>query len=273
VLVSVIIPTFNRAAFVHEAVASVLAQRGASYELIVVDDGSTDGSADSLRQTYGDALRVVRTANHGVAAARNRGIAESRGEVVAFLDSDDLWEPDKLKMQAERLSTDPSLEICQVNEIWIRNGVRVNPPAHYRKAGGWIFEASLRHCLISPSAVLLRRRLLQRVGGFDESLPVCEDYDLWLRIARDTQVELIDLPLVIRRGGHADQLSHSRWGMDRFRVIALRKLLADGDLTTPQRRAAVAVLREKCRILAVGAAKRGRREDADHYTALAQDAA
>lgn len=269
-LVSVIIPTYNRGALVREAVASVRAQRGMDdYEVIVVDDGSTDATATALHCEFGDTIRVLRTENRGVAAARNCGVAASSGTLIAFLDSDDLWLPDKLAAQVAFLASRPQAEICQSDEIWVRNGVRVNACAHHRKPSGDIFAASLRLCLVSPSAVMLRRNLFERVGGFDESLPACEDYDLWLRIGRDTAVWLIERPLVIKRGGHADQLSRRFWGMDRFRVAALARLLAAGTLALPQRRAAAAVLAEKCFILAAGAVKRGRLDEAERYRRLA----
>jgi glycosyltransferase involved in cell wall biosynthesis len=269
VLVSVIIPTFNRRAVVCEAVASVCAQRGAEFETVVVDDGSADGTAGALGGEFGARVRVLRTENRGVAAARNLGVAASRGEMIAFLDSDDRWLPQKLASQVTFFMQHPDAQVCQTEEIWVRNGVRVNPCAHHRKPSGDIFEASLRRCLVSPSAVMLRRALFERVGGFDESLPACEDYDLWLRIAGATPVWLIDRPLVIKRGGHADQLSRRFWGMDRFRVASLVGLLTQGNLDGARRGAAVAALTEKCAILAQGAARRGRHEEAARYVTIA----
>ena len=269
-LTSVIIPTHNRRALVREAVASVLAQRGATFELIVVDDGSTDGSAAALEAEFGSALQVIRTPNCGVSAARNTGVARSRWEVIAFLDSDDTWLPDKLAVQVSFLSAHPEVEICQTEELWIRSGRRVNPRRRHRKPSGTIFEPSLRLCLVSPSAVAMRRTLFDRVGGFDESLPACEDYDLWLRIAVDTPVVLIDQHLVVKRGGHADQLSRRFWGMDRFRVRSLRRLLDAGRLDDDRRAAVQTVLEEKCAILAAGAARRGRHDEAGDYRRLAE---
>jgi GT2 family glycosyltransferase len=266
--VSVVIPTFNRRELVRQAVASVCAQRAAECEIIVVDDGSADGTAEALRAEFGAQIRLIRTENRGVAAARNLGVASSRGELIAFLDSDDLWLPDKVAAQLAFCAEHPGAAICQTEEIWMRNGVRVNPCAHHRKPSGDIFEPSLRLCLVSPSAVMLRRSLFEGVGGFDESLAVCEDYDLWLRIARNTPVWLVDRALVVKRGGHADQLSHQLWGMDRFRVAALVRLLAQGDLSPVQHRATLAVLAEKCQILAQGAARRGRHAEAEAYRAL-----
>jgi glycosyltransferase involved in cell wall biosynthesis len=269
VLISVIIPTFNRRAVVGEAVGSACAQQGADFEVIVVDDGSTDGTALALEDAFGARIHMLRTENRGVAAARNLGVARSRGALIAFLDSDDLWLPGKLAAQIELFEQHPDIQICQTEEIWLRNGVRVNPCGHHRKPHGDIFEPSLRLCLVSPSAVLLQRSLFERTGGFDEGLPACEDYDLWLRIARDTPVWLIDRPLVVKRGGHADQLSRRFWGMDRFRVAALARLLTDGQLDDRRRTATAAVLAEKCAILAHGAARRGRHEEAERYHTLA----
>jgi len=268
VLVSVIIPTFDRCAFVRQAVASVCAQGDLGLEIIVVDDGSTDDTAAVLEREFGSRIRVLGTENQGVAAARNRGVAASRGELIAFLDSDDLWLPGKLAIQTAFFAEHAQAEICQTGEIWVRNGVRVNSCAHHCKPSGDIFEPSLHRCLVSPSAVMLRRSLLDRVGGFDERLPACEDYDLWLRIARDTPVWLIERALVVKRGGSADQLSRRIWGLDRFRVKALVRLLEQGNLTAGQRLATRQVLAEKCAILAQGAARRGRQAEAAGYRAL-----
>ncbi len=226
-MVSVVIPTFNRRTLVREAVASVCAQRDVACEIIVVDDGSSDGTAAALREEFGIRIRVLDSANRGVAAARNLGVAASSGDLIAFLDSDDLWLSDKLAAQVAFFISHADAEICQTEEIWMRNGVRVNPCAHQRKPSGDIFEPSLRVCLISSSAVVLRRSLFERVGGFDESLPACEDYDLWLRILRDTPVWLIDRPLVIkarwsRRSAVAPLLGHGPFPRRRIGPLAQR---------------------------------------------------
>ncbi len=264
--VSVVIPTYNRWPMVGEAIESVLGQTYPSFELIVVDDGSTDETVAQLDK-YSSRLRLFSQARKGVSAARNVGAGEARGSLLAFLDSDDLWRPKKLALQANFLELHPEMDICQTEEVWIRSGVRVNPRAIHRKPAGDIFLLSLDLCLVSPSAVMMRRDLFVALGGFDEALPVCEDYDLWLRIAIDHQVALIPEPLVIKRGGHADQLSHSVWGMDRFRVIALQKLLRS-DVSRARREAAVDVLRRKVRILAHGARKRGKEPEALAYEAM-----
>jgi GT2 family glycosyltransferase len=264
--VSVIIPTHNRRELVREAIASVLAQSFADFELIVVDDGSEDETAEVVQEFAG--VRYAWQPNRGVSAARNYGVSLSTGELIAFLDSDDVWQPQKLERQVRFFTKHPDAQICQTEEIWLRNGVRVNPHHKHRKAGGDIFARSLELCLVSPSAVMMRRELFECIGGFDENLPACEDYDLWLRIAATLPVHLLDIPLVIKRGGHADQLSHKFWGMDRFRVTALRKLLASPVLSDEQRQQTEHVLRRKCMILAKGTEKRG--QDGERYRILAE---
>lgn len=265
-LVSVVLPTYNRWPMVSEAVESVLEQSFKRFELIVVDDGSQDGTLDRL-QKYGTSLTVIAQPRRGVASARNLGLSWSSGRYVAFLDSDDLWRPTKLEVQAGYMESHPEVEICQTEEIWVRNGVRVNSKKRHRKPSGDIFHASLGLCLVSPSAVMMTRELLHRLGGFDERFPVCEDYDLWLRIARDTAVPLIDQPLVVKRGGHGDQLSRATWGMDRFRVQALAKLLRSG-LQGEKKEWVLEVLRGKITILVQGAKKRKKEEEARNYERL-----
>jgi glycosyltransferase involved in cell wall biosynthesis len=264
--VSVIIPTYNRAALVPQAVASVKAQTYRDFEILVVDDGSTDDTRETLA-----AWREVRVLRHpcrrGVAAARNLGIAAARGEWLAFLDSDDLWLPEKLARQIAYHQDQPGLLLSQTDEIWVRRGVKVNKPAAHRKVAGRIFFPSLERCLISPSAVILSRRLLELHGGFDENLPAAEDYDLWLRLTWRYEVGLVDEPLVIKRGGHPDQLSR-QWGIDRFRIRALVKLLGEPDLPEACAHAARRRLAVKCAIYAQGCEKRGKPAEAAYYVAL-----
>jgi len=262
-LVSVIIPTYNRADLVRQAVASVEAQTFRDFEIVVVDDGGADGAYEVL-----SARRELRVLRHlrrrGVSAARNTGINAARGEWLAFLDSDDLWLPDKLARQISLLEGQPELRLCQTDETWVRRGVRVNKPLSHRKAAGQIFLASLARCMISPSAVMLHRRLLHDHGGFDASLPAAEDYDLWLRLTWRYEVGLVDEPLIIKRGGHPDQLS-AQWGIDRFRIQALVKLLAEPDLPAAYALAARRMLAAKCAIYAQGCDKRGKFAEAALY--------
>lgn len=270
--VSVIIPTYNRAALVTEAVASVLAQTRPDFELLVVDDASTDDTATALAP-YAARIRLLRRESRGgVSAARNTGIAAARGEWLTFLDSDDLWLPEKLARQLAFLSENPDLLICQTEETWVRRGVRVNPPLTHRKIGGLIFYQSLERCLVSPSAVILHRRLIEQHGGFDEDLSAAEDYDLWLRLAWRYEIGLLPEPLIVKRGGRPDQLS-AQWGLDRFRIRALLKLLNEPELPPPYARAARRTLARKCAIYAQGCVKRAKPDEARGYQELGRRAA
>ncbi|MDM8525768.1 glycosyltransferase [Desulfococcaceae bacterium HSG8] len=268
-MISVIIPTFNRGWIIQEAIDSVLSQTFRDFELIVVDDGSTDHTQDILG-VYQEDIIIIRQDNRGVSAARNRGIASASGRLIAFLDSDDLWLPNKLSAQVEFFNSNPDALICQTEEIWIRNGLRVNPRKKHKKRSGMIFEPSLSLCLVSPSAVMIKPGLLDEIGDFDENLPACEDYDLWLRVSCRYPIFLIDTPLIIKRGGHEDQLSRAA-GLDRFRIQSVRKVIESGVLSEDQHEAAVKILGEKCRIYAGGCLKRGREEEAMYYIGIAEE--
>lgn len=267
--VSVIIPTYNRANWICEAVDSVLSQTVSPFEVIVIDDGSDDDTPERLRH-YENRITVLTQKNKGVSAARNVGIKVARGRYIALLDSDDLWEKDKLACQLDFFRKNPDALICQTGEIWIRHGKRVNPMAKHKKLSGMIFEPSLRLCLVSPSAVMIKRELFDSVGLFDESLPACEDYDLWLRIACRYPVYTTERSHVVKRGGHDDQLSRAP-GLDRFRIRSIEKILRTDTLTAEQRLEATLVLTEKCRIYAEGCRKRERYDEVDYYNRLIDD--
>ena len=297
--VSVIIPTYNRAAVLPRAIDSVLAQKGVDLELIVVDDGSTDDTERLIREAQDSGLGTRKNEepneskgtrceslffrtekNRGPSAARNLGIKEAKGQWIAFLDSDDEWKPGKLKTQLKFFEGNPApgptgrsarrdYLICQTEEIWIRNGKRVNPMKKHKKYGGWIFEKCLPLCVVSPSAVMMHRKLFDEVGLFDESLPACEDYDLWLRIAAKYPIGLIETPYIMKYGGHADQRSREFPAMDRFRIQSLAKILASGILTPEQAAAARHMLEEKAKIYIAGALKRGKEKEAEEISSLA----
>ncbi|MBS3731361.1 MAG: glycosyltransferase family 2 protein [Desulfobacterales bacterium] len=265
-LISVVIPVLDRQDWIAEAVDSVLLQDYAPFELIVVDDGSTDQTPEIL-STYGDAIRVFNQVNAGVSAARNRGAAAARGEWIAFLDSDDYWLPGKLAAQMRFFRDNPEIAICQTEEYWIRRGTRVNPGRRHKKQAGRIFAPSLELCLISPSAAMMHKSLLAEEGGFNENLPACEDYDLWLKITCSHPVGLIREPFIVKRGGHPDQLS-ARPGLDRYRIESIAGIMASGRLNPDQYRAAARVLKEKCEIYAAGCEKRGKTSEAARYKEL-----
>jgi glycosyltransferase involved in cell wall biosynthesis len=264
-LVSVIIPTYNRKKFVLEAMDSVLAQTFQDFEIIVVDDGSdpehralnTEHPSTSLgaSRTLGEKFKYYFRPHRGAAAARNFGVSVSSGKYLAFLDSDDLWDKKKLEKQIDCLQKNPEYKICCTNEKWMRRGEHLNQLKKHQKYHGWIFEKCLPLCIISASSILMEREIFQSLGGFDESLPVCEDYDLWLRMSLRYPIAYLDEKLIIKRGGHPDQLSGKYWGMDRFRIRALEKLLRM-KLDARQKKLVLRELENKYNILLLGSWKR-----------------
>ncbi|MCF6237636.1 MAG: glycosyltransferase family 2 protein [Candidatus Marinimicrobia bacterium] len=262
--ISVIIPTYNRARTIERAMISVMRQTLAVLEIIVVDDCSDDATAEILLE-YEDRIKILTNeSNRGVSFSRNVGIEAATGEWLAFLDSDDRWDKHKLETQKLFHSANPDLALSQCDEIWLRNGVRVNPMVKHAKQGGWIFEACLPRCIISPSAVIIHKGVFQKVGAFDPHLMACEDYDLWLRIAPFYEIGFLDKKLVTRYGGHEDQLSKKYWGMDRFRITAMEKHL-ESKLNSDWKKSLIEELVFKCGIVAEGARKRDNPELAERY--------
>jgi glycosyltransferase involved in cell wall biosynthesis len=271
---SILIPSYNRRKSLQSAVDSVLLQNhfvregwviNHDYEIIVIDDGSSDGTFEHIGAVY-PALVLLQQANKGVSAARNAGLQAAKGEWIALLDSDDIWLPDKLSLQFGALN-DTNTQVCHTEEIWIRNGVRVNQHNKHQKHGGLIYSYCLPLCAMSPSSIMLHRNVFERVGQFDENLPACEDYDLWLRVCAFYKVAFVSSPQIHKTGGHADQLSRQHWGMDRFRVIALEKIMCmseseptpDWLLSEQQLVQTRNTLLEKVDILRIGAKKHANR--------------
>ena len=252
--VSVIIPVYNRSNELLRALKSVYAQQTPADEVIVVDDGSDINIESLLNRPFPD-VKIIKQAHTGVSRARNKGVDESKYDWVAFLDSDDEWHPEKLTAQINRIHQSSAL-ISHTDEIWIRDGVRVNPHNKHRKSGGHIFSKCLPLCLISPSSVFINKQMFIETGGFDETLPACEDYDLWLRISSKLTIDYIDKPLITKYGGHADQLSQKHWGMDRFRIYSMQKIYSEGCLSKTQAIDLLKELIKKCTIFAKGANKR-----------------
>jgi len=265
--VSVIVPTYNRADRLERALNSIVSQTYQDFELIVVDDGSTDKTYQ-LMKSFPKAQYFYIKKNSGVSKARNVGLAFAKGELICFLDSDDLWKEKKIQIQSLWLENNKDSQICYTDEIWVRNGVRVNPMNRHRKYSGDIFRHCLGLCIVSPSSVMIRAKLFDEIGNFDESLPACEDYDLWLRIASKYAFHFIEEPLIIKYGGHSDQLSRKYWGMDRFRVVALKKLLDQNSLDKEKLKLTRSVFLEKCSILIKGFEKRGKKEEESFYREL-----
>jgi len=254
--ISVVIPTCNRRETIGRSIDSVLNQTLFPSEIIVVDDGSTDGTSDYIQSNY-PSIRLLQQPNKGVSAARNKGIRYADTNWISLLDSDDEWFPQKLEKQVMTLSQNPDIKFCHTEEIWIRNGARVNQMKKHQKYGGHIFNKCLDMCRISPSSVLFHQSILDDVGYFDKSLKVCEDYDLWLRITAKFPVLYIDETLIIKYGGHEDQLSRVKDGIESHRIKVLEKLIMQ-KFTSGQRNAMLKMLIEKLTIFSIGAQKRGK---------------
>ncbi len=267
--ISVVIPSYNRRDTLPRALHSVYMQSSAVDEVILVDDGSSDDSAAMVKREF-PRVQVIRQSNHGVSAARNRGIRAAQYEWIALLDSDDCWMPHKIETLRAAAATHPDYILYHSDEIWIRRGVRVNPMRKHRKTGGWIFRQCLPLCAISPSAAVIQKAALLDLGLFDESMPACEDYDLWLRLCHRYPVHYIDQALITKYGGHDDQLSRQFPAMDRFRARALHRLLDTQALGADDFDAARHMLLRKLEILLTGARKHANHQLIDEFEPLHQ---
>lgn len=267
-LVSVVIPVYNRQAMAITAVQSVLSQNYEPIELIVVDDGSDELPVELKALVESVGGKFLRIEHSGVSAARNAGISVAQGEWIAFLDSDDRWLPQKLSQQMDFLSENCDIKICQVAEIWYRGGVFVNPKQRHKMPDGEAFFRSLELCCISASSVILHKTLFEEVGLFRQELPICEDYDLWLRLTATHQVASLEHGLVEKYGAREDQLSRSQRAQDRFRVYAILCLLRDTTLSSEKLVAALQTLQQKAEVLRGGAEKRLEQQRVALYTAI-----
>ncbi len=261
---SVIVPTYDRAKFLKIALDSVLSQSYSDFELIVIDDGSTDGTKILIKECNDPRIVYFYQDNHGVAHARNRGLEKATGEWVAFLDSDDQWIRDKLKKTAEYIKEFPSVKIFHTEEKWYRNGKVLNQKKKHKKPTGFIYRDALPICCIGMSTSVVHRSVFDKIGLFDESLTACEDYDFWLRAAHEFEVKLIPEVLTIKDGGRPDQLS-AQPGLDRFRIKALHKMLSSGKLNQEEAQLTQKYLQEKAVVYIEGAKKRGKFEEAENY--------
>ena len=254
--ISVVIPTLNRINTLQRALDSVINQTYKPAEIIVVDNGSSDGTLKFLREQYSK-ITILKENKIGVSSARNKGIKKSINQWIALLDSDDAWHPRKLEIQTSMLdSALKEYNLIHTDEVWFRNNKHINQMKKHKKQGGYIFERCLSLCCISPSSVLFKKNILDKVGLFDESLPVCEDYDMWLKICSSEEVLFAQDKLTYKYGGHKDQLSKSYWGMDRFRIKSIENIIKNFDLTYKQKKQAKKELIKKLKIIINGAFKR-----------------
>ena len=263
--ISVVIPTFNRKNFLKKAIESVLKQTFSSYEIIVVDNVSSDGTLEMVKKEYPTVKTIVQSIP-GVSATRNLGIKKSEGNWIAFLDSDDQWHQEKLKFQVESIWEDKNKGfLSHTDETWYREKKIVNQKLKHQKRGGFIFEYCLPLCCISPSSSLVKKEIFDQIGFFDESLEVCEDYDFWLRYCSKHPVNFVNKKLTFKFGGHLDQLSKKNWGMDRFRIAALEKLISSNSLEKDQLEITAETLMRKISIIVDGAKNRSNQQVFDLY--------
>jgi len=265
---SVIIPTFNRKDFLKIAIESVLEQTCRDFELIIVDDGSTDGTETMLDNYEDQKIKYLLQENKGVSSARNRGLEESKGRFIAFLDSDDKWVDEKLETTIEYIDKYPDINIFHSEETWYKNKKLHNQKNKHKKPDGYVYFKALPLCCISISTAVIRRDVFDDIGVFDETLPACEDYDFWLRATQKYDVKLIPEYLTIKDGGRPDQLS-SQPGLDKYRIQALEKMLSSKKLSGDQYEHTRLELQKKCKIYAKGAEKRGKLKEAEIYKEFA----
>jgi len=258
--ITVVIPTYNRYKFLKRALDSVFAQTYLSQDVIVVDDGSTDDTFQ-IQKDF-PTIKYLYQKNAGVSSARNTGIKEAKNEWVAFLDSDDEWLKNKLKTQVAFHKENRNILISYTDEKWVRDSKEVKIPKKFFKIGVNAFSENIEYCNIAPSSTLIHKTLFEEVGLFDEELEVCEDYDLWLRVSLKNKIGLIDKKLIVKYAGHKEQLSGKYWGMDRFRVLALEKLLKE---KSSYENLIVETLVKKYNLLLKGAIKYDKMSDILYY--------
>ena len=266
--ISVVIPTFNRAKLLKKAIESVLLQSLRDFELIIVDDGSTDETSKVISRIDGKII-YIKQDNLGPSSARNRGIKEAKGEFIAFLDSDDSWSKDKLSVQLAQMRNNPEYPISHTQEDWYKKDKLFKQKPKHAKSGGYIFNTCLRLCVVGMSTVLIREKLFDLVGLFDTTLPCCEDYDFWLRTSIKYPFLLINEPLTIKNGGRCDQLSSIyAQGMDKFRIKSIMNILKNVDLGEVQQDLAIAEFKKKCRIYGNGCIKYGKEKEGKYYLGI-----
>lgn len=265
---SIIIPVYNRKNLLKIAVDSVLNQSFSDFELIIVDDGSQDEIGKIFKGMDSARLIYLFQRHQGVAAARNLGILQAKGEFICFLDSDDRFRREKLRISYEYVKKYPGYKVFHTEEIWYRKGGLLAHKKHHKKPKGWVFGFALKICCISISTACIKREIFTEIGRFDKNLKVCEDYDFWLRVTARYPVKLIPEFLTIKEGGRFDQQSKKYPALDKYRIYTINKLLKSGILDPEQKELALEELHRKCRIYIQGAEKRNKIRAAGYYKKL-----
>lgn len=259
--ITTVIPTYNRPEATIRALQSILAQTHPCDEILIVNDFSTDETLNIINQFISDKeikkTRVISLSkNLGVSGARNEGIKAATHPWIAFLDSDDEWTADKLKKQLSSLHESKCL-ISHTHESWVRNGKPVKQKTKHKKYGGFVYDNCVEICFMGPSTSIIHKDIFNDIGLFDENFTVCEDYDLWLRITPTYEVDYVDEALLIKHGGHDDQLSMAFKGMDYWRALALKKQITNSKLSPSSLKLTKEKLEEKIAILRLGCVKHG----------------
>lgn len=253
--ITVIITTYNRKNLVERAISSVLAQTYTDYNIIVIDDGSKDHTSD-LKILSNPKIKYIGQKNKGTSAAKNKGLQHCNTPFIAFLDSDDTWDSNKLQTQIDFMKQNPEFLISYTDEIWIRNNKKVNQSKKHLKIGGDIFNNCISNCFIGISTVMIRKELLKESKLFDETLPVCEDYDLWLRISAKYKIAFIKTKLTTKYALPHKQLSFSNYPMEKYRLIALKKINKEKALSKKQHYNVIKAIEKKSKIMLKGAIRR-----------------
>lgn len=272
---TVIIPTYNRGHLLDRAIDSVLRQTLSCAEVIIVNDGSTDNTSEVVEakaEMSRVPIRYIVQDNLGPSAARNAGIVQSCSKYIAFLDSDDHWQKQKIKKQYSALQANPKYRISHTYEKWLRRGEHLNQKKKHIPRHGDIFDHCLNLCAVGMSTVMLEKSLFTEIGIFNEEMRCCEDYDFWLRLSCRHHFLLIDERLTVKEGGRDDQVSYQyRVGMDRLRIDSLVRLLDAKILNNDQSLLCTQELQQKARIFGAGAVKHGQVELGERYLRLADN--
>ena len=258
--ITVIIPTHNRAKLIGKTIESVLEQTYKANEILIIDDGSIDNTKEIVA-SYD--VQYIYQENKGVSNARNEAIKLASNDWICFLDSDDIWEKEKLEKQVAFHKSNPHILFSHTDELWIFNDKIIKQKKHQFKPNGYCFEENIANTLIGASTVMIHKKVFKDVGVFDEELLACEDYDLWLRILTKYELGLIDEKLIRKIAGHQNQLSFTTKLMDSYRIKALQK-----HLDSQYKQTINELIIRKCEILIKGAIKHQNKDIENYYTKL-----
>ncbi len=272
--ISIVIPSYNRENQLHRALLSVKNQTRSCSELIVVDDGSTDSTCQLVQSFAANCdfpVIYVYQKKMGPAAARNHGIRVATFPVLAFLDSDDHWKKNKLEIQYAKMERHTDRLISHTQEQWLRCGIHLNQKKIHQPQNGDIFSHCLQLCAVGMSTVMVKKEFFNAVGLFNEALPCCEDYDLWLRSSHALPFLLVETPLTIKEGGRTDQVSYQYCvGMDRFRIFSILHLLQCEELSHENAMLSLLELQKKCLVYGNGCVKHKRIDEGKAYLQIAE---